>query len=87
MQIVTHDDPSDLFKGDPNTIDRCWRTIKVVKVSKGLPNKRLNGYTQAQLLHFPLVWTIGNEALTLGFFNILSKSKGNLFGKEIPCPN
>ncbi len=55
MQIVTHDDPSDLFKGDPNTIDGCWRTIKVVKVSKGLPNKRLNGYTQAQLLHFPLV--------------------------------
>jgi hypothetical protein len=55
MQIVTHDDPCDLFKGDPNTIDGCWRTIKVVKVSKGLPNKRLNGYTQAQLLHFPLV--------------------------------
>jgi len=55
MQIVTHDDPSNLFKGDPNTIDGCWRTIKVVKVSKGLLNKRLNGYTQAQLLHFPLV--------------------------------
>jgi hypothetical protein len=55
MQIVTHDDPSDLFKGDPNTIDGSWRTIKVFKVSKGIPNRRLNGYTQVQLLHFPLV--------------------------------
>jgi hypothetical protein len=45
MQIVTHDDPSDLFKGDPNTIDGSWRAIKVAKVSKGLLNRRLHGYT------------------------------------------
>lgn len=39
----------------PTRLMDVGEQIKVVKVSKGLPNKRLNGYTQAQLLHFPLV--------------------------------